>query len=35
MLASRVPNTRIPEYPAWALWTVAALIWFIPRLGQS
>lgn len=33
MLVSRIPNMRLPEWPAWAFWTVAALLWAVPQLG--
>lgn len=30
MLATRLPNAKLPEWPAWALWLAAALLWAWP-----
>lgn len=27
--ASTLPGSRLPEYPAWISWTVAAVLWAI------
>lgn len=26
-LISTIPNSRLPEYPAWISWAVAAVLW--------
>jgi len=33
MLVHKLTAPRLPEWPAWALWTVAALIWALPSLN--
>ena len=27
--ASTLPGSRLPEYPAWISWTVAAVLWVL------
>jgi len=33
MTVAKIPQFTLPEWPAWALWTVAAFIWALPQLG--
>ncbi len=35
MLTSRIPNTRMPEWPAWLSWFIASLIWAVPLLSSA
>ena len=27
--ASTLPGSRLPEYPAWIIWTLAAVLWVL------
>lgn len=33
MLCAKIPRLGMVEWPAWALWTAAALLWALPNLG--
>lgn len=33
MLCAKIPVRGLPEWPAWALWTVAAFLWALPQLA--
>ena len=32
MLCAKLPVPNMPEWPAWALWLAAAVVWAVPSL---
>lgn len=35
MLAAKLSPPRMPEWPAWACWFVASILWALPSLGGA
>jgi len=33
MLCAKVPVRGFPEWPAWALWLAACVVWALPQLS--